>query len=367
MNVAILIGRFPPGALGGAEHQAEGWARRLADRHRVTVVTRHERPGPCGAESRDGFTLIRLPVSRVPLWRAWLDLRSIDRTVGGMRPQPDVLLCFQTFISGYAGVRLKRRLGIPAIVWIRGEGEFRMARSRRNRYLGPRVWEAADAVLVQSEENRVALLEELDRYAPGARGGIAAKLDVVPNGLDLPEHVSAPPIDGPVLAVGRLIREKGMDMVIEALAGSGRRLVIAGAGPERERLEALARARSVEARFEGFVTRDRLAALYRDCACVVLASRRGEGLPNVLLEAMAHGRPVVATRISGVCDLVSDGANGLLVPADDVPALRTALARVWDDPALAVRLASAARATAMEFSWDHVRPRLEAVLARCVA
>ena len=81
MHVAILIGRFPPGVLGGAERQAEGWAERLADRHRVTVVTRQEPGGPIGTETRHGYTLVRLPRSRVSLWRSLTDVRRIERTV----------------------------------------------------------------------------------------------------------------------------------------------------------------------------------------------------------------------------------------------------------------------------------------------
>ena len=97
LNIAILIGRFPPGALGGAEHQAECWARRLGDRHQVTVVTRQEPPGPAGLETRPGYRVVRLPLSRVPVWRALSDLAAIDHAVAALAPRPDVLLCFQTF------------------------------------------------------------------------------------------------------------------------------------------------------------------------------------------------------------------------------------------------------------------------------
>ena len=97
---------------------------------------------------------------------------------------------------------------------------------------------------------------------------------------------------------------------------------------------------------------------------MVLASRRGEGLPNVLLEAFAYGRAVVATSVTGVTDLVRDGVNGLLVPAGDALALRDALARLAHERGLAERLGTAARATATGFAWDRARPRLEAALER---
>jgi glycosyltransferase involved in cell wall biosynthesis len=365
LHIAILIGRFPPGALGGAEHQAECWATRLSDVHRVTVVTRQEPPAPAGTEVRDGFSIIRNPLSRVPVWRGLRDLAAIEQAVARLFPRPDVLLCFQTFISGFAGVRIQRNLGIPAIVWIRGEGEYRMDHAARARWVGPRVWSDARGVLVQSEGNRDALLREIERFAPARRAGVAAHLEVVGNGIDLPV------IDGRTaeagtrfLSVGRLIREKGMDVVIEAAAMLRRPLTIAGTGPERAALETLARERGADVRFEGFVDRARLAELHRESTAVVLAARHGEGLPNAVLEAMAQARPVVATRVMGARDLIVDGVNGLLVAPGDAGQLREALDRVARDPALAAKLGAAARRSASEYAWERVRPKLEAALER---
>jgi glycosyltransferase involved in cell wall biosynthesis len=84
----------------------------------------------------------------------------------------------------------------------------------------------------------------------------------------------------------------------------------------------------------------------------------------VLLEAFSYARPVVATPVTGVTDLVTDGANGLLVPPGDAHALRDALARLFHERGLADRLGSLARATAERFAWDRVRPALEEALER---
>jgi glycosyltransferase involved in cell wall biosynthesis len=362
VNLALLIGHFPPGPFGGAELQAEGWARRLADRHRVTVVTRRDPPGQPAAEERDGFRVVRLPVSPVPVLRTVIDRSAITRAVAGLAPRPDLLLCFQTFISGWAGVRAQARLGVPAVVWVRGEGEYRLRESPAMRWLAPRVWAAARGVVVQSEAIRGALLEEIERSAPAVRAAVAAKLEVVPNGLDLPDAIAPP--GGRVLTVGRLIADKGMETVVDAVAGIQGLLTVAGEGPERPRLEARARAHGLDARFTGFVPRERLDALYRDAWVVVLAARRGEGLPNVVLEAFAHGRPVVATPVAGVRDLVVDGVNGFLVPPDDPRALRDALARLAHERGLAARMGAAGRRRAEGFAWERVRPRLEALLER---
>jgi len=361
MNLAILIGRFPPGPVGGAEFQAERWAQLLGDRHRVVVVTRRD-PGQPDRETRDGFEVVRLPVSPLPLWRTWHDLRGIERAVSHLSPRPDLLLCFQTFISGLAGVWIQSRSGIPAVVWVRGDDEIRLDDPGITRWVSPGVWRRARGVLTQSDAVRTELLARLAARDARASQLLAGKLEVVPNGIDLP----GPPLPAGrgILAVGRLIPQKGMDVVIDAVAPTSLSLTIAGDGPERSRLEARARPFGDRIRFEGSVPRDRLDRLYRDACCVVLASRRGEGLPNVLLEGMSYGRPIVATPVAGVRDLVHDGENGLLIPPDDPVALRAALSRLAADPALATRLGAAGRITAERFRWESVRRDLEPLLER---
>jgi glycosyltransferase involved in cell wall biosynthesis len=245
------------------------------------------------------------------------------------------------------------------------------------------VWDSATGVLVQSPAIRARVLEAVRAFRPAAEARVAAKIEVVPNGIALPDPVPAlpaPAIDRAgdreavpggraagrihVLSVGRLIFDKGMDVVIEAVAAARGHLTIAGDGPERERLAARAQAGAADVCFEGAVPRERLDRLYREADVVVLASRRGEGMPNVLLEAFAYGRPVVATPVGGVTDLVVDGANGLVVPAGDARALAEALRRLRVEAGLAERLRSGARRTAEGYAWECVLPRLEDDLAR---
>src|SRR5262249_49904786 len=161
------------------------------------------------------------------------------------------------------------------------------------RWLSPRVWRDAAGVLVQSEANRAGLLTELERAAPARVAGVREKLAVVGDGLELPP-LSPAPRDGRGVRAGRLIRGKGVDLVIRACARCRLPLTVAGDGPERPALERLAAGSGGDVRFVGHVDPAVLARLYREARVVVLAARRGEGLPNVLLEAMAYGRPVVA-------------------------------------------------------------------------
>ena len=133
-------------------------------------------------------------------------------------------------------------------------------------------------------------------------------------------------------------------------AAKGMNLVVAGDGPLRHQVPGA----------RGFVRHDELQSLYARAAVVACPSRR-EGFGVACLEAMAHGRPVVATDVGGLRDLVVDGETGILVPARDPVALRAALERLLADPELRRRLGSAGRERARErFSWDAVT---EATLA----
>jgi glycosyltransferase involved in cell wall biosynthesis len=170
----------------------------------------------------------------------------------------------------------------------------------------------------------------------------ADRVEVIPSGVEVPPEVGEEASPAEVLYAGRLSPEKGVEELVEATRGLN--LVVAGDGPLRSRVP--------QAR--GFVPHHELQRLYARAAVVACPSRR-EGFGVACLEAMAHGRPVVATRVGGLRDLVVDGETGLVVPPRDPEALRLALERLLADPSLRRRLGSAGRRRAQEgFSWDVV-------------
>jgi glycosyltransferase involved in cell wall biosynthesis len=168
----------------------------------------------------------------------------------------------------------------------------------------------------------------------------AGEVRVVPSGVEIPERVAEPSDPAHVLFVGRLSEEKGVEELLEATAGLPR--VIVGDGPLRERVPDAV----------GFVAPSMLGAYYERAAAVVCPSRR-EGYGVVAREAMAHGRPVVASAVGGLVDAVQDGVTGVLVPPSDPASLRRALERLLADPELRRRLGAAGREIAGgTFSWD---------------
>jgi glycosyltransferase involved in cell wall biosynthesis len=148
-----------------------------------------------------------------------------------------------------------------------------------------------------------------------------------------------------LITVCRLVPWKGVDQIIELLPElPSVRLVIAGDGPLRSHLEEIAARLGVEARvvFLGQISQAEVTTSLRKSDAFILNSSY-EGLPHVVLEAMAAGVPVVATNVGGTGELVTDGKNGLLVPFGDRAKLKSAISRVLDDPALAARLVQEAR------------------------
>ena len=195
-----------------------------------------------------------------------------------------------------------------------------------------------------------------------------SKLHVVRTGVDCelftPNGRSARP--GRVLTVARLVRGKGLDVLLDALHLLERRdidaeLIIAGEGPDRARLEQRVGELALEDRVQltGAVGQDRIRELYAEAQVFCLPSF-SEGVPVVLMEAMAMGVPVVATRITGVPELVDEGRSGLLVPPGRPDALADSLARVLSADLEERRTMGAAGRSRVcqEFSADRSAERL---------
>jgi glycosyltransferase involved in cell wall biosynthesis len=216
--------------------------------------------------------------------------------------------------------------------------------------------EGAEAVVTVSEYNRSYLSRQL--AGTTANG----KVRCVPYGLDLrhfPFDCSRPPDAGPpvILSVGRLIEKKGLDDVIAAAAilrrrGRRFRVEIIGTGPLKPALEAQVQRLGVQDRvtFLGVQPQEAVRPAYRRATlfalpCVVSADGDRDGMPNVLLEAMASGVPVVSTSVVGIPEWIHSGRNGLLVDPRNPAMLADALDFLLADADLRDRLAQAARRT----------------------
>jgi teichuronic acid biosynthesis glycosyltransferase TuaC len=264
----------------------------------------------------------------------------------------DLIDAHYFYPDGIAAALLGRELGKPVVITARGTDINLIADFPLPRRMI--LWAArrAAAVITVCEALRSRLIE---------LGADGAGIHTLRNGVDL---VRFRPCDrnaarqtygvsgtAPVLlSVGHLIERKGHHLVIEALARlPSASLIIAGDGPERPALEALAARLGVagRVRFLGRVAHDILAVLYSAADVLVLASSR-EGWANVLLEAMACGTPVVASKVWGTPEVVADPVAGLLVEPRTGDAFAASIARLLAAPPPR----PATRLYAERFSWD---------------
>jgi phosphatidylinositol alpha-mannosyltransferase len=168
-----------------------------------------------------------------------------------------------------------------------------------------------------------------------------------------------------VLCVGRLEPRKGVDHLVDAMAlvQSTRRdvrLVVVGDGPDRERIRARADAARVDALFAGRVADDELPAYYHAADLVCCAATGGESFGIVLLEAMAAGRPVVATAIEGYVELAGTAEAVRFVPPGNPAAMASAIGAWLDDAPLRARVGEAAPTFTLPYDWTHLAHQLAA-------
>ena len=223
---------------------------------------------------------------------------------------------------------------------------------------------------VRKLHGRIAVSEPAmnfaSKYVPG-------DYEIIPNGIDLERFSADVPLieefcDGKqnIVFVGRLEFRKGVDYLLKAFLEAKReipesRLIIVGPGTRlRKRYERWVRRNHLEddVVFAGYVSYDDLVRYYKTADVFCAPATSGESFGIVLLEAMAAGRPIVATNIDGYAGVVTDGEDGLLVPPRDDGALARALVTVMSDPALGERMATKGRLKAKDYSWEHIAQRV---------
>ena len=281
--------------------------------------------------------------------------------------RPDCVLSYWTYPDGDAALRVARRLGVPVALIVGGSDVLLLPQqSPRVRRLFTDVLRSVDEVQTVSEDLRQKVIGlgidpgrvhlsyqgvDLALFAPGDAAEARARL-----GLPTGGHL--------LLWVGRMMPVKALDVLLAAMArlDGVTRLVLVGDGPLRKSLEAQAVGLGLGDRvtFAGPRLQRELPDWYRACDLVVLPSH-SEGIPNVLREAHACGRPFVATRVGGVAEL-ADPATSRLVEPGDPGALAEAIRATLDDPPDPSAFTPGSRSGSWESSARRLVERLEAVV-----
>lgn len=341
----LLIGQL---RVGGTEKQvfllATGLARSGVA---VDVVTLHS-DGPY----RDALELAGVSVHNarftglstgpLALPRNLLAAARLLRLVRRLRPDVLHAFLYHAYVVGAPIAWLAR---VPVVV----AGRRSLSVFKRVRYGSYTLERLSTRLTRHVVANAVAVAEDAKRV----EGLAPEKISVIYNGL--PESAFLPAVPAPIVtglpvvcSVANLKTHKGHRCLIEAAAllatrGTPCTLVLAGEGPERDTLARQAANLGVDLRLVG-LRRDIEALLHR-ASVTVLASLH-EGMSNAIMEAMAAGKPIVATAVGGTCELLN--GRGLLVPPENPQALADALERVLGDPCLSASLGRAARAWAVD-------------------
>ena len=272
-------------------------------------------------------------------------------------------------------------LGTPLVVSLHGS----------DIYLAERHWALALAAAGTFRTAAIVTACSSDlRWRAVLLGARPARSRVIPYGVDVQQFRPDPTARAAVRAelglaegvplvvgLGRLVAKKGFGVLLDAWPLVLRThpeamLAIGGYGDLREALAQQVARLGLTQRvcFPGQLERTRAAnyVAAADLFALPIVRDGVDGLPNVLLEAMGAGRPIVASRVAGVPDVLDDGIHGLLVPERDPLALAAAIGRLLDDLGLAARLGAAARARVTEeLTWGHAAARFEAAFVAATA
>jgi glycosyltransferase involved in cell wall biosynthesis len=348
LRVALVITELN---VGGAERCVTNLALGL-DRNRFepNVISLAARP----ADSQAGL-VTQLEAASVPV--EFLELQSPYEILQGFsrlqqrfaRTTPDVV---QTFLvhANLLGVAAARRAGIRGVAT-----GIRVTDPRQRRWWMERLaaWRA----------DRVVSVSEATAQAARRRGEIAAgKIVVIPNGIDVSRFDNVPPANPAafgiaperrvIAVIGRLDRQKGLDWLLSLAPGLLQQvprhdLLVVGDGARRGKYQSQAAEMGLAPRVHFAGWRPDVPAILAASDLLLLPSR-WEGMPNVVLEAMASRLPVVATRSEGVCELLGDGSDRQTVAFGLTEAFIAQAVAILNDPTLAAGLAAENRRRAAE-------------------
>jgi glycosyltransferase involved in cell wall biosynthesis len=361
MRILTISYEYPPIGGGGSVVAGELALELASMGHIIEVVTSRMHGLPTVEDSQG------VRVHRVACWRRYRHYTTMAELFTTLLPtyrkaaalirarRPDVLHAHFVFPSGLVAWLLARRFRLPYVLTAHGSDVpgYNPDRFQRSHVLLRPLWRriVRGAAVVVAPSCYLANL---------IRAHIGIDVRVIPNG----HHTLADPGKTRrrrVLAVARLFPRKGVQHLIEAVhdLDSDWEFVVAGDGPYRPQLEALAAKGRPQFRFVGFVDRETLRDLYEQARILVFPSVR-ENCPMVLLEAMDAGCAVITSDAEGCAEVIADA--GIVVPAGDPGAIRHALEDLMADEARAETLGRCAHERAQLFRWSRIAARYAVVL-----
>ncbi len=307
-----------------------------------------------------------IPTEILEVHSAW-DVRIIWKLAHKLKIQKPLLLQTFLFHANLAGRLAGKLAGIPHIV-----SGIRVSEKRKNGHL------LLDRLTSRLVDLHVCVSQSVADFSIQQGKLPASKVVVIPNGVDFELFDSAEPLDlsswgippdaKVVLFVGRLDPQKAPHDLLTAFERFSRQaadfhLLFVGEGPLKAELLQRAVALSCAERIHFSGWHAQVPQLMKAATCLVLPSL-WEGMPNVVLEAMASGLPVISTRVDGVCELIRDGEQGTLVATGEPAEIQQALNNLDTQTARFIEMAEAAQALVKnEFTWTSIADRYDRIYA----
>ncbi len=350
MKIGILASELPPANTNGTEVQTARLAKELGKIHDVTLFARKG-----SGHNANGFTLKEFRYINFPGIGFMSHINFAIRAI--KKAKPDILQCMQLTPNGYAGVLAKKKFGIPIAAWVRGGDWYFAKREYFGKRIISRVINQSDIIFTQTEKIHQEILDEY----PDAR------ITVIHNGVDTStESINPDENKFRIIYVSNFLKRKGTEHLLHVTKRLGRKysLTLVGDGPEKKKMQRLAKKIELDARFVGKVPHKRINDYLRKASMLVLPSIEGEGLPNVILEAMSIGLPTVATDVGGLSDVIANKKTGIIVRPERDDELYEAINMLTEDDALRKNISRNAFMQSKKYSWPIVIKKLEKEYAK---
>ncbi len=385
MKILFVCKSLPPAVIGGIQTHTwklSEWLVRMG--HEVSILTAGNWRTGTRSLQREGRTIIEIPYlpgRKLPflpiLAEEWAFNQAATQWLRRNNQAFDIV-----HVQGRSGFGFSGKHGAtPLVATFHGLVSVENERSGRHAnasfdvrlherwatFFEKKTLRRADACIAVSRE----MLHEIESMEPDS----AARTTILPNGVDVPAEFPIPAdpfvLSKTLLFVGRLDRIKGIFPLVEAMKSvrPDVRLVMVGDGPERAELERTIEQSGLKDRIllTGALPSAQVFEHIRSSFALVLPSfHETQGI--VLLEANACGKPVVASDIPGICEVVRQGETGLMTPAGDSLGLAATINQMFEHPADAIRMGAVGRQhVAEKFSWEQIALDTERLYGRVLA
>jgi glycosyltransferase involved in cell wall biosynthesis len=357
MKIVIIIPLFPPKCNDGTEIVTFNLAEQLAKRgHEIHVITSSDK-GLLNIEHLNGFDIHRIPFPEIRFIGPILFWLKIVLKIHQISPK---IVHAQDFCMGIPAYWAKKVLKIPYIIWGQGEDVYHPLPHQR----------ISNKLILQNASKVVALTKNMQNKIIRLYG---IQSSIIPNGFDIQDSrlVKITPEkkigNQNVLFVGRLIPVKGIEYLIIAMKDviakkPATKLILIGEGIDKQNLLTLSRHVGIEknVQFVGQVSHDEVFNYMNQADILVLPSL-SEGFPMVILESMACGLPIIASRVGGIPDILTNEINGYLVEAKDSENLANKIILLLQDDSLRKEISDNNKNEVKKYSWENICIELEKI------